>query len=106
MRFKISMIMGTAVVAGLLAAAGPAQAQNPLGEALGTAAGIAEAPFMWGGRNYCWYPDGWHGPGWYWCGYAFRRGYGWGGGEGWHHWHHGGHGGPHGHDHHGDHHHH
>jgi hypothetical protein len=42
--------------------------------------------YAWGGRNYCWYPDGWHGPGYYWCGYRYRRGYGWGGGFGWHGW--------------------
>jgi hypothetical protein len=46
--------------------------------------------FLYSGRNYCWYWDGWRGPGWYWCGYAFRRGFGWGGGEGWHGWAHGG----------------
>jgi hypothetical protein len=40
----------------------------------------------WGGRNYCWYPGGWRGPGYYWCGYAWRRGYGWGGPVGWHGW--------------------
>jgi hypothetical protein len=38
------------------------------------------------GRRYCWYDVGWQGPGWYWCGYAWRRGYGWGGGYGWHGW--------------------
>jgi hypothetical protein len=47
--------------------------------------------YVWGGRNYCWYYDGWHGPGYYWCGYRFRRGFGWGGGIGFHGW--GGHGG-------------
>ncbi len=45
-----------------------------------------DAQYVWGGRQYCWYVNGWHGPGWYWCGYAFRRGYGWGGGEGWRGW--------------------
>ena len=39
--------------------------------------------FLFGGRQYCWYDDGWRGPGWYWCGYAYRRGLGWGGIEGW-----------------------
>src|SRR5262245_12519123 len=38
------------------------------------------------GRNYCWYDFGWMGPGWYWCGYAWRRGLGWGGGYGFHGW--------------------
>jgi hypothetical protein len=51
---------------------------------------IEQAQFFFGGRNYCWYDDGWHGPGYYWCGYAFRRGLGWGGAEGWHGWHRGG----------------
>ena len=51
---------------------------------------IEQAQFFYGGRNYCWYDDGWHGPGYYWCGYAFRRGFGWGGGEGWRGWHRGG----------------
>ena len=36
--------------------------------------------FDWHGRRYCWYDDGWHGPGFYWCGYARRHGLGWGGG--------------------------
>ena len=39
--------------------------------------------YVFGGRRYCWYDDGWQGPGWYWCGYAWRHGYGWGGGYGW-----------------------
>jgi hypothetical protein len=42
--------------------------------------------FIWNGRRYCWYPGGWRGPGWYWCGYAWRRGFGWGGPAGWHGW--------------------
>ena len=42
--------------------------------------------YVYGGRNYCFYVDGWHGPGYYWCGYAWRRGYGWGGGNGWNGW--------------------
>ena len=53
-----------------------------------TASSVAlqEAQYFWGGRNYCWYLDGWQGPGWYWCGYRWRHGYGWGGGYGWHGW--------------------
>jgi hypothetical protein len=47
--------------------------------------------FLFGGHGYCWYLDGWNGPGWYWCGYASRRGFGWGGPEGWR-----GHGAPRG----------
>jgi hypothetical protein len=53
-------------------------------------AALEQAQFLWGGHNYCWYDGGWHGPGYYWCGYAYRRGFGWGGGEGWHGWSRGG----------------
>jgi hypothetical protein len=42
--------------------------------------------YPYAGRRYCWYDYGWSGPGWYWCGYAGRRGYGWGGGYGWRGW--------------------
>ncbi len=45
-----------------------------------------QVQFFWGGRNYCWYDGGWRGPGFYWCGYAWRRGIGWGGGYGWRGW--------------------
>jgi hypothetical protein len=38
------------------------------------------------GRRYCWYPTGWHGAGWYRCGYRWRRGLGWGGVYGWQGW--------------------
>jgi hypothetical protein len=38
------------------------------------------------GRRYCFYFNGWHGPGWYRCGFAFRRGLGWGGTYGWNDW--------------------
>jgi hypothetical protein len=37
-------------------------------------------------EDYCWYDDGWHGPGWYWCGYEGYEGYGWGGPYGWNGW--------------------
>jgi hypothetical protein len=47
---------------------------------------LQDAQFIFGGRNYCWYDSGWRGPGFYWCGYAERRGLGWGGGAGWHGW--------------------
>jgi hypothetical protein len=47
---------------------------------------IEDAQYRYGGRRYCWYDEGWHGGGWYWCGHASHRGYGWGGSEGWHGW--------------------
>jgi len=55
---------------------------------------LQPAQFFFGGQNYCWYGGGWRGPGYYYCGYAWRQGLGWGGGDGWNGWHGGGnHGG-------------
>ncbi len=43
---------------------------------------VEKAQFFFGGNNYCWYAGGWHGPGWYYCGFAWNNGLGWGGGYG------------------------
>lgn len=45
-----------------------------------------KAQWAWGGRRYCFYEYGWRGPGYYWCGYNARRGFGWGGPLGWNGW--------------------
>jgi hypothetical protein len=83
-----SLTLGAALVVG------PAMAMPGNGpSSLPLTSNIQEAQFIFGGRNYCWYDNGWRGPGYYWCGYAFRRGLGWGGGAGWHGW---GRGGGHG----------
>jgi hypothetical protein len=42
--------------------------------------------YPYAGRRYCWYDSAWNGPGWYWCGYPWRRGIGWGGAYGWRGW--------------------
>ena len=42
--------------------------------------------YPYAGHRYCWYDSAWNGPGWYWCGYPWRRGFGWGGGYGWRGW--------------------
>jgi hypothetical protein len=42
--------------------------------------------FFWSGHDYCWYDDGWNGPGWYWCDMYLQSGIGWGGVYGWHNW--------------------
>jgi hypothetical protein len=49
---------------------------------------LEKSQFFFGGREYCWYEDGWNGPGWYRCGRYLIPGFGWGGGWGWHNWHH------------------
>jgi len=52
---------------------------------------LKDIVYVWGGRNYCWYDDGWQGPGWYVCNYGpWVSGFWWGGGYRWHNWH-GGH---------------
>ena len=72
------------------AEAAPLGATSPLGGAADQLNLVEQTQFIWGGRNYCWYPDGWRGPGWYWCGYRLRRGLGWGGPMGFRGWSHGG----------------
>ena len=84
----------TLTVAALALCAGAFAVTNanalPFGPGLGQTAdaiGLVEkSQFLYGGRNYCWYDDGWQGPGFYWCGFNFRRGLGWGGPMGWHGW--------------------
>jgi hypothetical protein len=62
----------------------------PLGNGVRDAADdlsvIDQVQYVWGGRRYCWYDDGWNGPGWYWCGRYLVPGLGWGGGVGWRGW--------------------
>lgn len=91
-RFRRYLFAAALLSGGVLATAS-AQAAPPLsGDPVRAAADqldpTANAQYFWRGRRYCWYWDGWRGPGWYWCGYRWRRGYGWGGGYGWHGWRH------------------
>lgn len=74
-------------IVGNSANAAPLGAPDAMRSAIGSVDGIQNVQvFVWSGRRYCWYDDGWHGPGFYWCGYAWRHGLGWGGGHGWHGW--------------------
>jgi hypothetical protein len=87
-RFGLVLAMGAALGAGSLAV-GTAQGMplNGLSADAANASAIIKTQFyIFGGRHYCFYIDGWRGPGWYWCGYAQRRGFGWGGPRGWHGW--------------------
>jgi len=71
----------------------------PLGDPVGSRAAIDDlnivdnVQYFWGGRRYCWYDDGWNGPGWYWCGRYLIPGIGFGGGVGFRGWRGGGFGG-------------
>jgi hypothetical protein len=79
----------------LCVAAGAAQAMPLTGSAaMREAAGATNlveqtAVFVYEGRPFCFYFDGWQGPGWYRCGFAWRRGLGWGGVYGWQGWNYG-----------------
>src|SRR5262245_49208378 len=80
-----------AVAAGALLVATQASAGSfPVNKLAGTETGlvdqVAVRVFVHGGQRYCFYFDGWHGPGWYRCGFAWRRGLGWGGVYGWNSW--------------------
>ena len=77
-------LLTSVVVSGNLQAAPYADAR--MSSQLSSAALIENIQYVWEGRRYCWYEDGWHGPGWYWCGYRLREGLGWGGERGWRNW--------------------
>jgi hypothetical protein len=89
--FRFITATASALALGGVLAIGTAQAGVPGGaDAIRAAADhgavVESVQFRWGGYNYCWYDEGWRGPGWYWCGYAFRTGFGWGGPVGWNNW--------------------
>jgi hypothetical protein len=89
-RFRFISAAAGALALGSVLAIGTAQAGVPGSDAIAAAAengAITEqVQYRWGGYDYCWYDDGWRGPGWYWCGYASRPGFGWGGPVGWNNW--------------------
>ncbi len=83
----LTATLGAGAALSLPAQAAPARMSGELGNLAAQLNPIQKtAVFVYAGREFCFYPDGWHGPGWYWCGYSWRRGFGWGGPEGWHGW--------------------
>jgi hypothetical protein len=90
-RFAIAFVSAAALFAAssfmaASVAAGPALAPDQIGAAADSFDAVVNGSYVWRGRRYCWYDHGWKGAGWYWCGYAQRPGFGWGGGAGWHQW--------------------
>jgi hypothetical protein len=79
-------IVAVATVGVQLTSGAQAAPVDSLKAAMENIATIEKTQYIVGGRRHCWYPDGWHGPGWYWCGYHHRVGLGWGGPEGWQGW--------------------
>jgi hypothetical protein len=47
---------------------------------------LEHVQWVWGGARYCWFDNGWRGPGFYQCGNQWTVGIGWGGGWGWNSW--------------------
>src|ERR1700735_4469725 len=93
-KFGLALVLGAAAGSAVWLTSGAQAMPMPqLSTAAADVSPIEKSQFVSGGRNYCFYLDGWRGPGFYWCGYAHRRGLGWGGPEGWRGWHNGGHGG-------------
>ena len=80
-----------AVAAGALLVATQANAGSfPVNKLTGAETGLVDTVavqvYVHEGRRYCFYFEGWQGPGWYRCGFAWRRGLGWGGVYGWNSW--------------------
>jgi hypothetical protein len=78
--------LGIAATAAVTANATPLSYSRQLDSAMAQNGTIEKAAYVFAGHDYCFYPDGWHGPGFYRCGYSWRRGLGWGGPIGWHGW--------------------
>jgi hypothetical protein len=85
---RSAILSAAVVITALPIAASQAAPISPQGlkAAAGEQSAIDQVQYRYAGREYCWYDDGWHGPGFYWCGYRLRTGFGWGGPEGWHGW--------------------
>jgi hypothetical protein len=82
----VALAAAAAVVIGGSAGAVPMSAPAAMHTAADSLKMTENVQFFWRGHNYCWYDDGWNGPGWYWCDMYLQRGIGWGGGYGWHNW--------------------
>ncbi len=83
------LVSGVLAAAALLSAGAAAQA-SPLKvvgvDGPNSSALIEKTQYVYLGHDYCFYDNAWRGPGFYWCGYAWRRGFGWGGPAGWRGW--------------------
>jgi hypothetical protein len=80
-----ALLGGSALVGG--ASAAPMSGFAGLVPAEAALSPIEKVQYLWGGYDYCWYDDGWQGPGWYVCDYGpWISGYWWGGPSGWHNW--------------------
>ena len=86
MRKLVVAALAATVLGGVVGAADAAPGVVFGVEAVGAPAPVVQTQYFYGGRHFAWYAGGWRGPGFYWPGYAWRRGYGWGGPAGWRGW--------------------
>lgn len=77
------LLAGTGVMSASAAPFAGAQEPREKAKAFET---VQVSRMYWEGDWYCFYWDGWNGPGWYLCDYGFTYGFGWGGHHGWHGW--------------------
>lgn len=86
--FTLSLAVAGALVlgAGTSGVAAAPIAPDTIRSAANDVSAVDTVQYVWRGRRYCWYDGGWQGSGWYRCGYAWRRGFGWGGVSGWNGW--------------------
>jgi hypothetical protein len=77
-------IIGAVAVGGSASQATPLSFSRQLDTAAAQGGTVEKTAYVFAGHDYCFYPDGWHGPGFYRCGFSWRRGFGWGGPVGWH----------------------
>jgi len=89
-RLVRAVATASAIIAGSMlggAQATPIAAPGALHSAGATLDPTEKAQYFYGGYNYCWFPGGWRGPGWYVCDYGpWVSGLWWGGPFGWHGW--------------------
>jgi len=78
---RLKMIAAVLVTSGALPIASQAApiSHSGIASAVQSQSVVEQVAFRWAGREYCFYDDGWRGPGWYWCGYRLRSGLGWAG---------------------------
>ena len=92
-KFALTLAIALSATAFAIKADAAPLSGSGVGQAADALSTVEKTQYIYLGREYCWYPDGWRGPGFYWCGYNYRRGLGWGGPIGWRgfrHHHHGG----------------
>src|SRR3974390_966835 len=90
-RFAVALIGFAFLACSTLFWGGPAHAamsaRNVIPKGLDELSVIQRAQYVYGGYNYCWFPAGWRGPGWYVCSYGpWVRGRWCGGPAGWRGW--------------------